>query len=182
MSNPGSPQGKTTKPLAAALQALCKCTRSKNDPHYVLTGQGLRAINAIRSARDVRHLIGLSLTAMSDTIAAAVGHHYTGGAVANMESPIKRYRDRVWHTRARRFKMPSDVIEVYRQALIAAVHEASHGAIDLRITITKWGTWHATPIGHCSICGDPFTIKRAGVARCPWCIGHNQTKRKAGNP
>ena len=178
-SDPRYPTAEAGACFAGALQVLCKPTPSKSDVRYTLTAEGKTTINAIRSARDVRHLIGLSLAEMSTTIERATGHAYTRGAIANMESPIKRYRDRVWHKRAPRFKMPSEVIEVYKHTLIAAVNDASHGAIDLRITITKWGTWRATPIGHCSICGDAFTIKRAGAARCAWCISHGQTRRKA---
>lgn len=179
MTNPGSPKGQTTMPLAGTLQALCKGTSQKSDMHIVLTGDGLKAIKAIRSARDARHLIGLSLTATSDAIAGSVGHHYTDGAIANMESNKRRTRDRVWKKPAPRFKMSDDVSAAYQSLLIAAVKEVSHDAIDLRITISKWGVWRVTPIGHCAICGDRFVIKRANTARCRWCIDHNQTRRKA---
>jgi hypothetical protein len=181
MTNPGSPKGKTTMPLAGTLQALCKCTSKKSDAHIVLTGDGFKAIRAIRSAREARHLIGLSLTAMSDAIAPVIGRHYTDGAIANLESTKRRSRDRVWKKPAPRFKMSPEVSGAYQSLLIAAVREVSHGAIDLRITISKWGVWRVTPIGYCAICGDRFVIKRAGVTRCSWCIRHGQTRRKAIN-
>lgn len=161
------------------LQALCRPTPSKSDVRYILTAKGKATINAIRSARDVRHLIGLSLSGMAAEILTTTGRAYTTGAIANMESSKRRLRDGVYVGKRDQFKMPSEVIEVYKRTLIAAVNDASHTAIDLRITITKWGTWRATPIGHCSICGDAFTIKRAGAARCAWCISHGQTRRKA---
>jgi hypothetical protein len=179
MTNPGSPQGQTTMLFQCTLQGVCKCTPKKSGPHYVLTGQGLKAIKAIRSARDARHLIGLSLMAMSDAIAVPVGRHYTGPALANMESTKRRSRDRVWKKPAPQFKMSPEVSAAYKSLLIAGVKEVSHDAIDLRITISKWGVWRVTPIGHCAICGDQFTIKRAGVTRCSWCIRHGQTRRKA---
>lgn len=178
MTNPGSPKGQSTKALASTLQVLCKPTSKKSDPHIVLTRDGLKAIKAIRSARDARHLIGLSLTAMSDTIEPTIGRHYTDGAIANLESTKRRTRDRVWHKPAPRFKMPADVSAAYQALLIAAVREVSHGAIDLKITISKWGVWRVVPIGRCAICDDDFVIKRAGVTRCPWCVTHGQTRKR----
>ena len=180
MSNPGSPRGKTTKPFTSPSQALCKSVTRKDGLRYTLSRGGMGAIKAIRTARDVRHLAGLSLTAMSDRIAQAIGRRYTDGAIANLESGKRRSRDRVWSKRAPRFKMTSDVSAVYRSTLDETIGAASQGAITLRTSISKWGVWHVSPIARCPICGDEFIIKRAGAARCGWCIRHDQNRRKAG--
>ena len=180
MSNPGSPKGKTTMLFVSPNQVLCRPVIKKNGLRYTLTREGLKAIKAIRTARDVRHLAGLSLTAMSDRIEQAIGRRYTGGAIANLESGKRRSRDRVWSKRAPRFKLPDEVGAVYRSILSETIGAASHGAITLRTSISKWGVWHVSPITHCAICGDEFIIKRAGAARCGGCIRHDQNRRKAG--
>jgi hypothetical protein len=180
MSNPGSPKGQTTKPFVSPSQGLCKSVVRKSDLRYTLTGEGVRAIKSIRTARDIRHLAGLSLTAMSERIEQAIGRRYTGGAIANLESGKRRSRDRVWSKRAPRFKLTDDVSAVYRSILSETIDAASHGAITLRTSISRWGVWHVSPIARCAICGDEFIIKRAGAARCSWCIRHGQSRRKAG--
>ena len=161
-------------------KALCRPVVRKIDLRYTLTREGLKAIKAIRTARDTRHLAGLSLTAMSDRIEQAIGRRYTGGAIANLESGKRRSRDRVWSKRAPRFKLTDDVSAVYRSILSETIDAASHGAITLRTSISRWGVWHVSPIARCAICGDPFIIKRAGAARCAWCIRHGQSHRRAG--
>ena len=143
-----------------------------------LTGHTLRAFRAIRSARDVRHAIGLSLADMAGRVNAATGRAYARQTIANYEAPARPVYDTIFHGKHLKYKMTSDTIAVYRSSLAEAVTLASADALDVRITISKRGLWRVDPIMRCAICDHPFTVKRAGVTRCPWCIRHKQTRRK----
>lgn len=164
----------TTRYFAQGLQPLCTGTPPKSR----LTSHGLRAFRLVRSARDARHLAGLSLSQVAERIETTIGKRYTTGAIANMENGKRRTRDGVFVGKRPQFKMTSDTIAVYRSSLAEAVTLATAGAIDVRITISKRGLWRVDPIMRCAICDHPFTVKRANVTRCNWCIRHKQTRRK----
>ena len=143
-----------------------------------LTGHTLRAFQELRSARDVRHAIGLSLADMAGRVNGATGRAYARQTIANYEAPARPVYDTVFHGKRLKYKMPADAIEVYRSSLAEAVTLASGGALTVKITISKRGLWRVDPIMRCAICDHPFTVKRANTTRCNWCIKHNQTRRK----
>jgi len=161
--------------FANTLQPLC----TGIPPKSRLTSHGLSAFHLIRSARDARHLARLSLNDVAARIEVTTGKRYTTGAIANMENSRQRTRQGVYTGKRLQFKMPIEVIAVYRCALAEAVTLASEGTIATRITISKRGLWRCDPIMHCAICDHPFKVDRAGVTRCAWCIKHKQTRRKA---
>ncbi len=164
--------------ITAWLERGSKVVGSGTTGKSRLTGHTLRAFRELRSARDVRHAIGLSLADMAGRVNGATGRAYARQTIANYEAPTRPMYDTIFHGKRLKYKMPDDVIAVYRSALTEAVTLASAGAIDVRITISKRALWRIDPIMRCAICDHPFTVKRAGVTRCPWCIKHGQTRRK----
>ncbi len=160
--------------FAGYLQPLCMGTPPKSR----LTSHGLRTFRAVRSARDARHLAGLSLNQVAERIERAIGKRYTTGAIANMENNKQRMRDGVFVGKRPQFKMTADVLAIYRAMLAEAVTRASGGVLEVRITISKRGLWRVEPLMRCAVCDHPFAVKRANTTRCGWCIKHNQTRRK----
>lgn len=174
MSTPKTGNAQSTAWLERGSKVVGKGTTGKSR----LTGHTLRAFRELRSARDVRHAIGLSLADMAGRVNGATGRAYARQTIANYESPARPTYDTVFHGKHQKYKMPADVIAVYRSLLAEAVTLASGGAIDVRITISKRALWRVDPIMRCAICDHPFTVKRANTTRCNWCIKHGQTRRK----
>lgn len=158
--------------LAECLQALAK----RLGGQVCITAHGLRYFEDLTTARDVRHAAGLSLQDVAKRAAGAVHHRYTTSAIACMEKPTE-YRRNKNGSRRVRYPMPSEVVQVYQDALQDVVTRLTDG--DMRLIFKVYNTgWRVVPEVKCRVCLEWYTPKRGNVSRCAWCTTHKQTKRR----
>lgn len=126
------------------------------------------ALNRIRSARDARSLLGLSLREMARHITDTTSHdqhHITRSQWCNFESGY----------RTMRIEQIRQVENVLAEALMnelaydAMLSDVTRRFV-VRIKIGMTGTWTTRVYTNCVKCGKPYNIARIDSKRCKRCI------------